>query len=286
MTRELSPKAAAALLRKTFNEKGAPLAHTEALDLVAKLKGFNAWSHLQSASGSATSKALPPTAKPSQPGRFSVAESLILHYGPDGECPSYARATWLHQEPQTPYWDWVADCLRSNGTWVNTDLFTMPPPVKVTLSNGTEALWNIEQNLTDRWGEINDAHWYSKPALPVLYADQDMLDQLVSQMCDEDTFVTRKDGQFGLLFEFEYLCDESENNNEDDPDDYAPRAEVVAGLLKALTELEKKYPQVEFCVPDPTHIFYERPAIWGFFKPGSLTKEQRDELSFALYRVF
>jgi hypothetical protein len=118
-----------------------------------------------------------------------------------------------------------------------------------------------------------------------MYADPALLGQLVSQMCDEDTFVSRKDGQFGLLFEFEYLCDESENNNEDDPDDYPPRAEVVARLLNAMTELEEKYPQVEFCVPDETHIFYERPAIWGFYKPGTLTEEQRDELSFALYRA-
>jgi len=286
MTRELSPKAAAALLRQTFEDKGVKLTHTESLDLVAKLKGFNAWSHLQQA-GSLSAVAAPEViTPPAIPGRISVLESLTSYYGVNGECPAYARATWLTQEPQTPYWSWVVDCMRSNGTWVNTEAFVLPSPVEVTLSNGQASRWYVEQNLTDRCGELNNAHHYKKPALPILHADSALLGELVSQMCDEVTFVTRKDGEFGLLFETEYLCDESENNNEDDPDDYAPRAEVVADLLKAIVKLEELYPQVEFCIPDPSQIFCERPAIWGFVKSGGLTEEQRDALSSALHQVF
>lgn len=285
MTRELTHKAAAALLRKTFAAKGAPLSHTEALDLLAKLKGFEAWSHLQQAGGQPPQAVQPPTGKPARPGRITVEEALMLHYGATGECPSYARATWQAQEPHTSYWDWVVDCMRSNGTWMGPEDFVMPPPVEVTLSDGRLAKWNIEQNLTDRWGEVNEAHWNAKPGLPALKVDSGLLERLQSQMWSEDTFVVRKDGEFGLLFESEYLCDESENHNEDDADDYAPRAEVVAALLKALTKLEAQYPQVQFCLPDPTHIWYERSAIWGFYKLDALDAEQREALSMALYRA-
>jgi hypothetical protein len=285
MTRELSHKAAAALLRNTFAAKGAALSHTEALDLLAKLKGFEAWSHLQQAGGLAPQVAQQPTAKPATPGRITVQEALMLHYGAKGECPSYARATWQAQEPGTPYWDWVVDCMRANGTWMGPEDFVTPPPVEVTLSSGRLANWNIEQNLTDRWGEVNEAHWHAKPGLPALKADDALRERLQTQMWSEDTFVVRKDGEFGLLFESEYLCDESENHNEDDPDDYPARADVVAHLVTALAKLEKQYPQVQFCIPDPTHIWYERPAIWGFYKLDALSAEQREALSMALYNA-
>ena len=49
MIREMTAKVAAQLVKDAFKAKGVTVSHTEALDLIARLKGFNAWSHLKSA---------------------------------------------------------------------------------------------------------------------------------------------------------------------------------------------------------------------------------------------
>lgn len=61
-------------------------------------------------------------------------------------------------------------------------------------------LWHISTNLTDRWGDLNYHNAENKPLEP-LEADNDLLERLRSQMWDEETFIVRKDGQFGILFE-------------------------------------------------------------------------------------
>lgn len=76
------------------------------------------------------------------------------------------------------------------------------PHVRVrTVANPNEwSSWPISVNLTDRWGDINWHDGENKP-LAALVEDPALLERLRAQMWDECTFITRKDGKFGLLFE-------------------------------------------------------------------------------------
>jgi hypothetical protein len=145
-------------------------------------------------------------------------------------------------------------------------------------------IWNISQNLTDRWGDINHHDGENKPL--ELLEENDLLERLRAQMWDELTFVVRKDGKFGILFESEFCSLESEKHQKDDsPDWYAtlkPHAEVVKALLERMKPLAERYPGVLFAVPDEAHVVNGRPAAWAFVPDGLLTDEQREELGKAL----
>lgn len=146
-------------------------------------------------------------------------------------------------------------------------------------------VWNISQNLTDRWGDINYHNADNKP-LELLEADDALLERLRAQMWDELTFIVRKEGTFGILFEAEFCSLESEEHAKDgEPDWYAtlkPHAEVVKALLEGMKPLAERFPGVLFAVPDKTHIINDRPAAWAFVADGLLTGEQREELGKAL----
>lgn len=283
MTRALSAKAGAAMLRKAFTSKGATLSHTESLDLMAKLQGYQAWSHLQQATRdeSASGQARPSTPPP---GPKSAQEVLAEHYGQHGNCPASGRELWNAQDSTLDYWDWVVDRIKQSEDWETGPLtFPAPAPIAVTLPGGQASQWYIEQNLSTRCGELNDAYRELKPGLMLLTHDTALFDQLCGQMWDETTFVVRKDNAFGLLFEVEFLSQESEAHTEgEDLSQYRPRADVTTALTTKLQGLAAEYPQVEFCVPDPAEIWFERPAVWGFFKLDSLTEGQREELGMKL----
>lgn len=281
MTRELSHKTAATLLRNAFASKGAALSHTEALDILARLKGFNAWSHLQQTSKTEPAAA-PVGLAPVKMGQHSIVQALSQYYGKNGECPYYPRETWQAQAPHQDYWEWVVSCAISNGTWKGPVEFLTSPAVEVTLSNGKKAMWNIENNLTDRWGELNDAYWQYKPGVAILSIDTALYEKLQSQMWDELSFIVRKDGKFGLLFETEVPCHESESENGGDSEGLPLRAVVEERLRSTMAALEKTYPQVQFCIPDPAEIYYERASIWAFYELDSLTAEQRKALGMTL----
>lgn len=146
-------------------------------------------------------------------------------------------------------------------------------------------VWNISQNLTDRWGDINYHNADNKP-LELLEDDDTLLERLCAQMWDELTFIVRKDGKFGILFEAEFCSLESEEHAKDgDPDWYAtlkPHAEVVKALLDGMQPLAARYPGVQFAVPDESQVINDRPAAWAFVPDGLLSAEQREELGKAL----
>lgn len=161
----------------------------------------------------------------------------------------------------------------------------LDPEVSVrTLAKPEEwAVWNISQNLTDRWGEINYHNASIKP-LSVLENDSALLERLQKQMWDEITFVVRKDGKFGILFEAEFCSIESEST-EDHPADeseYNPHLVVVKALLEGIAKLATEYPMVEFCIPHESQIINDRPAVWAFVADGVLSEEQRAALGSAL----
>lgn len=149
--------------------------------------------------------------------------------------------------------------------------------------------WHISQNLTDRWGDINYHNHENKP-LDLLEADDSLLSRLRDQMWDELTFVVRKDGKFGILFEVEYCSLESEEHAKDgDAAWYAtlkPHAEVVKSLLNGMSLLSERFPGVQFAVPHESQVIDDRPAAWAFVEDGLLTEVQRAELGLALRDLY
>lgn len=171
----------------------------------------------------------------------------------------------------------------------------LDPAIRVSTVDapGFASTWNINMGLSDRWGEVIHDNVCKNPitavsmqdALAALSADPALLERLQSQMWDETTFIARKDGEFGILFEVEYTSIESDAGV-DDPsqeDKPAPYARVVERLLVQAAELKERFPQVDFCVPEAGMVFNERPAIWGFAKDGALSVEDREALGKALY---
>lgn len=138
--------------------------------------------------------------------------------------------------------------------------------------------WRISQNLTDRWGDLNDYEGDKKPLAP-LENDGDLLERLRSQMWDEMTFIVRKDGQYGILFECEYNSRESESEVGMDPDPLLKlHGDVITLIDAAAVELERSFPGVEFAIPDEDEIANNRPALWAFVKDGLLDAEERERL--------
>ncbi|KSQ21599.1 hypothetical protein APB26_31935 [Pseudomonas aeruginosa] len=149
------------------------------------------------------------------------------------------------------------------------------------------SVWKLSHNLSDRWGELNYYNAQHKP-LELLETNQVLLEKLREQMVEEDTFIARKDGVFGILYEMEML---SESDGEEftglpgDHDQSAnlrPAAMVVEDLKRKLALLAPQYPGAEFCVPAESEICNDRPAAWVFVPEGLLTLEQRNALGDAL----
>lgn len=168
------------------------------------------------------------------------------------------------------------------GGWVLQD-----PLVNVRLSSNTYEWhqWNISQNLTDRWGNINYFRRSQKP-LKSLQDDAELFERLLAQMWDEITFIVRKDGAYGLLFEVEHISRESESDL--DPlgcENLDPHVKVLSRLFEGIARLEKAFPGVEFAIPQETEIPESRPAVWAFVADGCLSEEDRENLGRALLRL-
>lgn len=145
--------------------------------------------------------------------------------------------------------------------------------------------WNISLNLSDRWGELNEHNAINKP-LAALENDSDLHNRLVAQMQGESTFIVRKDGQFGILFEIEFVSKESEEGEDQSYiDTLKPHQTVVQELLKGMEPLLEKYPGVLFAVPDKEEIVNDRPAAWAFARDGLLSDSQRNELEIDLINL-
>lgn len=159
--------------------------------------------------------------------------------------------------------------------------------VKVRPVDGPDEFvdWHISQNPTDRWGVLNEHNAAHKPFDAL--RESGRLAALRDQMWDETTFVVRKDGEFGILFEVEYCSQESEEDvRAEDPKWYASlksQAEVIKTLLAGLKLLSERFPGVEFGVPDEANIIQNRPAAWAFVADGLLNEQQREELGNALF---
>lgn len=267
MTRILETKAATRLLKATFVGKGVTLKQNEALDLLAKLQGYEAWSHLQS-SLKKKPKAQPVPVAPVLPKGQTFQELLHETVGAWKNVPDYPRKDWSYEvennDTSHGYFDWVASQVTLNSEIDVEGVRFHTPRIQVQDARGTPCIWNIEQNLTTRDGELNDVFLETKPGLALLLTMADVLAELQGLMVGEDTFVVRKDGKFGILFEIEYCSQESEAEGDVLDMTCKPHAVVVEALKKGLLELEVAYPEIEFCIPPTYTVVKDRPAVWGY----------------------
>lgn len=149
--------------------------------------------------------------------------------------------------------------------------------VSVTALDGTQKDWMISVNLTDRWGGINTYASEQKPLHELLLAPG-LLSELREQMTGELTFVARKDGVFGLLFEVEYESIESDGD-ELGAKGLKPHAEVAAALLSALQQNAHRFEAAELCIPPAAEICNDRPAVWAFVPNGAMDEDARVDLA-------
>jgi hypothetical protein len=308
MTRELETKAAAALLKKKFSDKGASLPHTEALDILAQLKGYEAWSHLKAATrhSPAVVKASEMVAGIKQ----GFIDRLNQERGEKGvsfwdlataeltvgqlDFETYPQQDWKTEaengDTSAGYWDWLlSEMEMRNELYVRGVKFSKAPPVAVLVPDGTTKHCDIQQNLTDRWGDLNTALLEQKPALPFLVLQDSLLERLRRLMAGEDTFIVMKDEEYGLLFEIEYVSAQSEESFDDQLGRPLPtHDEVVECLRKGLLELQTEYPLVEFCIPPKEEVANERPAVWGFLSglvADKMTQSERESLALKLTSI-
>lgn len=169
------------------------------------------------------------------------------------------------------------------------------PSFQVILPSGESSTWNISQNLTDRWGEINDYRAEHKPLQPLL-EDPSLLERLVEQMWDEMTFVVRKDGQYGLLFEAEFCTKESEEDivrgcAKDDQEfqsemqNYLPESDMLQFLKSRLVQIAADFPSVQFCLPPKEEMVEHRLGLWAFIGDNQLTEDDRERLGRAILDI-
>lgn len=144
--------------------------------------------------------------------------------------------------------------------------------------------WHISLNLTDRWGNVNDHSRACKP-LDELEENPAMLARLREQMWDEITFVVRKDGAFGLLFEAEFVALESDNQEGITAPSLRPYEEVVTDLYRRTLPLVSRFPGVQFAIAPPEEMIYGRPGIWAFVPDGLLSLREREALGMALLNL-
>lgn len=204
------------------------------------------------------------------------------------EHPDFPHSDWAYEASELNtlrgYWDWVSSQIEQRrDDEQQAQQVEADPLVKVRQVGGPdgETDWFISQNLTDRWGEINYYDAKKKPLAP-LEEDPDLLQRLRAQMVSEASFIARKDGIFGILFETEFASFESE---EDDKESFRPHAEVVEDLLRKMEPLAESFPCIPFCVPDKMEIINERPAAWAFVADGMLDRDQRKAFAEAWFKL-
>lgn len=151
-------------------------------------------------------------------------------------------------------------------------------PIKVTLLDGAPGQWLISPNLTCREGEINDHEAEKKPLFELL-SQPDLLEALRDQMTGEITFIARKDGVFGLLFEIERECQESDGFPPLPGCQPADREEVIENLLGKLNAEVHRFHGVEFCIPCESEIYNDRVGVWAFVPNGALLQDPLEELA-------
>lgn len=137
--------------------------------------------------------------------------------------------------------------------------------VAVTLPGSQgDTVWNLIPYLTGRYGDLNPFFEESRGAY-ALCADPQRLERLRMKLFQETTFVACKDGEFGLLMEFEYCTVEGDPGA--DPlgtgVELLPTAQLKQVLANHLAPFATQYPKLSFAV-HAGEFSYGRANVWIF----------------------
>lgn len=177
---------------------------------------------------------------------------------------------------------------RSLGPKVDIDLSGLPadvedPGIPVLLSDdgNRRGIWRISLALTDCYGEINLDQREKKPFRSLLEVNgmftTGLYGLLIEQMWGDSTSIVRKDGVFGILYEAEFDADQPGGPTS---------SEVTERLLSGFSRLRERFPRVDFAVPSREYWPTETPAVWAFAPSGAITGAAREELGFAIDRLY
>lgn len=182
--------------------------------------------------------------------------------------------------------DLLADLNRYASTWgkiESADKKLLPGEVLVrtTASVGFDVKWDIIPWLSDCRGRLiidrNSQEYLT--AAKALANDQLLQKRLQNMMRKEVTCIAQKEGEFGILFEVEYLSAESAEAFAAFDDEYPPEIEMFERLSGYAKQLEAKFPGQLFVVPEPAVIIHGRPALWTFVPLDGATAESLDAIA-------
>ncbi|CAN7524986.1 hypothetical protein LJR168_003760 [Pseudoxanthomonas sp. LjRoot168] len=146
----------------------------------------------------------------------------------------------------------------------------------VEVPGGEMKVWHVRPGISDRFGVVEAQYGGATPEGAALLASPQLLAQLQQQMWDELTFISFKDGKYGVLFETEVPV--QGDPIMDDAQNLPARQAVVDAQRAHLAVLAKDFPQVDFCLVPHKHAVEGRPGIWAFVPDGALDAAQREAL--------
>lgn len=170
---------------------------------------------------------------------------------------------------------------------VETRVFSDPVvEVRSMLNHSAREIWRISRDLdTDNASCDNDTN----AVIELLRNSPALLDRLRSQRRDKSCSIARKDGQFGLLYAFEYACHETHATfydlslGEDEEHLCLPtRAQVIDRILAASRELSREFDTTLFAMPvhPPRSAdgLASGPVLWAFVRDGLLGTAESTKL--------
>lgn len=137
-------------------------------------------------------------------------------------------------------------------------------------------IWNIQAGISDRFGDIDADYGGSTPVGAELMAKPGELAALKAQMWGDTTFISWKDGRYGVLYETEVPV--AGDQILVDAKDLPSRDSVMALHRTLMSVLAKDFPQVDFCLVPDNQKVWGRPGIWAFVPDGALYGDQRATL--------
>lgn len=282
---------------------GEAITHTESLDVLARLDGFQSHSHFMAQSKKqpegkkASAPAAAPKAAPAKPANSITAVEVVQQWLDEGNVSKrFPREDWLYEvnggNTKRTYPQWllsqhdlhrefdsqpnsIADSLARDFSTVadicqEGTVFTPAAPIRLDTGSGTKTMWQLECYLTDRWGEVIKSYRNeSKPSfVKLLLEDLDGYEYLFDRMADETCFIAAKEGKLGILVEMELCSIESETR---EGQETSPALQPLAEMRKAVLEkldaadLKGRFPYLDFGLAfDEDFESYGRTGLLGF----------------------
>lgn len=153
------------------------------------------------------------------------------------------------------------------------------PEVRIFLYEGRlrEATWRVSHKMTEEDGELHLENREQKPFRALLEVngllDEGKYHRLRDQMWEYSSYIVRKDGEFGILYETHFDLSGT---------DACSNSKVEAWLAGVLPKLQSEFPSLELALPSVGDSPNRLTTLWIFVRSGSLNAESRTALGFAL----